>query len=167
MSPVRVPFCSKETWHFTQSQVFVIYCYDIEIPFTWKVNKNFWYIDKSHITTTPVLQYKQNICSFFQIIPARSHASIVTYFTPDVKYLSSLEVTDCVGYALGYVSLADETASHPSQFVERAEMFEVEPLRLDFTANMKPAMWVKKLLNLLVIAASNMERDQKQVSSIV
>ncbi|XP_071812080.1 deleted in lung and esophageal cancer protein 1-like isoform X2 [Apostichopus japonicus] len=74
------------------------------------------------------------------IIPARSHASIVTYFTPDVKYLSSLEVTDCVGYALGYVSLADETASHPSQYVERAEMFEVEPLRLDFTANMKPAI---------------------------
>ncbi|PIK33827.1 putative deleted in lung and esophageal cancer protein 1 [Apostichopus japonicus] len=58
----------------------------------------------------------------------------------DVKYLSTLEVTDCVGYALGYVSLADDTAAHPSQYVERAEMFEVEPLRLDFTANMKPAI---------------------------
>ncbi|KAJ8025227.1 Deleted in lung and esophageal cancer protein 1 [Holothuria leucospilota] len=74
------------------------------------------------------------------IVPARNQVGIVTYFTPDVKYLSSLEATDCVGYALGYLSLVKETDKQHAELVKRAETFDVDPLRLDFTANMKPAI---------------------------
>lgn len=77
---------------------------------------------------------------FLKIVPARSQVGIITYFTPDVKYLSSLESTDCVGYALGYLSLVKETDKEKGETVKQAETYDVDPLRLDFTANMKPAM---------------------------
>ena len=77
-----------------------------------------------------------------QVIPGRGTANIVASFHPDACFLPENKSSDCVGYALGYLSLdKSELVSQPGQVI-RGQAFEVPALRLDFTAFIKTALWV-------------------------
>ncbi|XP_072179053.1 deleted in lung and esophageal cancer protein 1-like [Diadema setosum] len=73
------------------------------------------------------------------VIPGRGTANIVASFLPDASFLPAQEAADCVGYALGFLSLdRPELVSEPGH-VTRGQGYEVPPLRLDFTAFIKTA----------------------------
>ena len=48
--------------------------------------------------------------------------------------------TDCIGYGLGFMSLDTEGAREVVGKVTRSQGHEMIPLRLDFTAYLKPAL---------------------------
>ncbi|XP_030846689.1 deleted in lung and esophageal cancer protein 1 isoform X1 [Strongylocentrotus purpuratus] len=73
------------------------------------------------------------------VIPGRGTANIVASFTPEACHLLSQRSSDCVGYALGYLSLDQPELRGQSGSVTRGQAFEVPPLRLDFTAYIKTA----------------------------
>ncbi|XP_041478167.1 deleted in lung and esophageal cancer protein 1-like [Lytechinus variegatus] len=73
------------------------------------------------------------------VIPGRGTANIVASFSPDVCHLPSQESSDCVGYALGYLSLDEPELLNQPGSVTRGQAFQVPPLRLDFTAYIKTA----------------------------
>nr|XP_006817129.1 PREDICTED: LOW QUALITY PROTEIN: deleted in lung and esophageal cancer protein 1-like [Saccoglossus kowalevskii] len=73
------------------------------------------------------------------VIPARSHISVTASYTPYTN--STVESgTDCVGYALGFMSLDNDRVQSIKGCVQRQQALDVMPLRLDFTAHVKPAL---------------------------
>ena len=62
------------------------------------------------------------------------NVSFTPFPTSDVTH-----VVDCIGYTLGYASL-EGTAQTIEGKVNRKQHFDVEPLRLDMTAQVKPAL---------------------------
>ncbi|XP_033743778.1 deleted in lung and esophageal cancer protein 1-like isoform X2 [Pecten maximus] len=73
------------------------------------------------------------------IIPARGNASVNVNFTPFPTGQVS-EERDCIGYALGYMSLDNGKASRTENKVSRLQGYEMSCLRLDMTAHLKPAL---------------------------
>ncbi|ESO99858.1 hypothetical protein LOTGIDRAFT_238688 [Lottia gigantea] len=72
------------------------------------------------------------------VVPGNGHAQVSAIFTP----LLSSDVTEeieCLGYALGYMSL-DGKAAGIEGCCNRKEAYETSALRLDMTAQLKPAL---------------------------
>ncbi len=79
-------------------------------------------------------------CFQLQIVPGKGNSCINVGFAP----FPTTEVTsvkDCLGYALGYASLEDKVA-HCEGKVDRKQQYDVAPLQLDMTAQVKPALYV-------------------------
>ncbi|XP_051737688.1 deleted in lung and esophageal cancer protein 1 isoform X2 [Ctenopharyngodon idella] len=72
------------------------------------------------------------------VVPAGGSSTIHVSFTPLI--LSCLASQRCLGYALGFMTLDSKLASLTPGKVERAQGYELEPLRLDMQANIKPAI---------------------------
>nr|XP_055038196.1 deleted in lung and esophageal cancer protein 1 isoform X1 [Misgurnus anguillicaudatus] len=72
------------------------------------------------------------------VVPAGGSSSIHLSFTPLI--LSGSTDQRCLGYALGYMSLDSKMASLIPGKVERAQGYELQPLRLDMQAYVKPAI---------------------------
>ncbi|KAK6165505.1 hypothetical protein SNE40_022422 [Patella caerulea] len=72
------------------------------------------------------------------VVPANGHAQVFAVFTP-LPANQVTDVMDCHGYALGYMSLDGKAAGIPGQ-VCRKEAYEASTLRLDMTAQLKPAL---------------------------
>ncbi len=75
-----------------------------------------------------------------QLVPARSCLNMSAAFTPIIPNLSAESGTDCTGYALGYMSLDKPETCHVPGEVKRGQGLEIAPLRLDFSAYIKPAL---------------------------
>nr|XP_015209756.1 PREDICTED: LOW QUALITY PROTEIN: deleted in lung and esophageal cancer protein 1 [Lepisosteus oculatus] len=73
------------------------------------------------------------------IVPAGGSATIHVSFTP-LTLSETVNKTECVGFALGYMSLDSELACCIPGKVFRSQGFEQEPLRLDLQAFVKPAL---------------------------
>ncbi|XP_072029825.1 LOW QUALITY PROTEIN: deleted in lung and esophageal cancer protein 1-like [Amphiura filiformis] len=74
------------------------------------------------------------------LVPARSCLNMSAAFTPIIPNLSAECGHDCTGFALGYMSLdKTETCLIPGE-VTRSQGLEIAPLRLDFSAYIKPAL---------------------------
>ncbi|KAG9347771.1 hypothetical protein JZ751_003786 [Albula glossodonta] len=72
------------------------------------------------------------------VVPAGGSSTIHVSFTPLTLSSSSTDAR-CAGFALGFMSLDSKVASCIPGKVERAEGYELEPLRLDLQASVKPA----------------------------
>ncbi|PVD31091.1 hypothetical protein C0Q70_10369 [Pomacea canaliculata] len=72
------------------------------------------------------------------VIPAYNHKGVHMIFTPPpVEEVT--EPTDCISYAMGFMSLDSMNANIPGT-VERSEGYLAATLRVDFTAHVKPAL---------------------------
>ncbi|XP_076868774.1 deleted in lung and esophageal cancer protein 1 isoform X2 [Brachyhypopomus gauderio] len=71
-------------------------------------------------------------------IPAGGSGAIHVSFTP-LTLLDPTSEHSCVGYALGFMSLDSKAAEEFLGKVSRAEGYELEPLRVDLQAHVKPA----------------------------
>ncbi|ROK23379.1 Deleted in lung and esophageal cancer protein 1 [Anabarilius grahami] len=72
------------------------------------------------------------------VVPAGGSSTIHMSFTPLILSCSANQ--RCLGYALGFMNLDSKLASLTPGKVERTQGYELEPLRLDMQANVKPAM---------------------------
>ncbi|XP_073686554.1 deleted in lung and esophageal cancer protein 1 [Garra rufa] len=72
------------------------------------------------------------------VVPAGGSSTIHVSFTPLILSCSTNQ--RCMGYALGFMNLDSKLASLTPGKVERAQGYELEPLRLDMQANVKPAI---------------------------
>ncbi|KAK3108686.1 hypothetical protein FSP39_013370 [Pinctada imbricata] len=71
------------------------------------------------------------------VVPARGTSSLHMFFSPFPTESVTKEM-DCVGYALGFMSMTKDTAIENK--VHRDQALAVDPLRLDMTAHIKPAL---------------------------
>lgn len=72
------------------------------------------------------------------LVPARGHGHISVVFEPALSGEVNAD-RDCAGFALGYMSL-EGTAEQVEGCVTRTHGYSVPPLRLDMTAQVKPAL---------------------------
>ncbi|KAL1248695.1 hypothetical protein QQF64_022013, partial [Cirrhinus molitorella] len=72
------------------------------------------------------------------VVPAGGSSTIHVSFTPLILSCSANQ--RCMGYALGFMNLDSKLASLTPGKVERAQGYELKPLRLDLQANVKPAI---------------------------
>ncbi|XP_026105876.1 deleted in lung and esophageal cancer protein 1-like isoform X2 [Carassius auratus] len=72
------------------------------------------------------------------VVPAGGSSTIHVSFTPLILSCSTNQ--RCMGYALGFMNLDSKLASLTPGKVERAQGYELEPLRLDMQATVKPAI---------------------------
>ncbi|XP_043082399.1 deleted in lung and esophageal cancer protein 1 isoform X2 [Puntigrus tetrazona] len=72
------------------------------------------------------------------VVPAGGSSTIHVSFTPLILSCSTNQ--RCMGYALGFMNLDCKLASLTPGKVDRAQGYELEPLRLDMQANVKPAI---------------------------
>ncbi|XP_062841946.1 deleted in lung and esophageal cancer protein 1 isoform X2 [Trichomycterus rosablanca] len=72
------------------------------------------------------------------VIPAGGFSTISVSFTP-LTLSDPASSYSCVGYALGYMSLDSKVPTDLQGNVWRAQGYELEPLRLDLLAHVKPA----------------------------
>ncbi|XP_056306524.1 deleted in lung and esophageal cancer protein 1 [Danio aesculapii] len=72
------------------------------------------------------------------VVPAGGSTTIHLSFTPLILSCSTNQ--RCLGYALGFMSLDSKLASVTPDKVERVQGYELQPLRLDMQANVKPAI---------------------------
>ncbi|XP_016127301.1 deleted in lung and esophageal cancer protein 1-like [Sinocyclocheilus grahami] len=72
------------------------------------------------------------------VVPAGGTSTIHVSFTPLILSCSTSQ--KCLGYALSFMNLDSKLASLTPGKVERAQGYELEPLRLDMQANVKPAV---------------------------
>ncbi len=75
-----------------------------------------------------------------QIVPGKGNSCINVGFAP-YPTTEVNSVKDCQGYALGYASLEDKVALCEGK-VTRKQHYDVAPLQLDMTAQVKPALYV-------------------------
>ncbi|XP_055364189.1 deleted in lung and esophageal cancer protein 1 isoform X2 [Betta splendens] len=73
------------------------------------------------------------------VIPAKSSVTIHVSFTP-LTLPGSTPKTRCVGLALGFLSLESESAALVPGKVRRAQGLDLEPVRVDLVATVKPAV---------------------------
>ncbi|XP_036377314.1 deleted in lung and esophageal cancer protein 1 [Megalops cyprinoides] len=73
------------------------------------------------------------------VVPAGGSSTIHVSFTP-LTFSGPTSDPMCFGFALGFMSLDCKAASCIPGKVERAQGFELEPLRLDLQASVKPAL---------------------------
>ncbi|XP_070564757.1 deleted in lung and esophageal cancer protein 1-like [Ptychodera flava] len=96
------------------------------------------------------------------VIPARSHVMLTASFIPFTNSMVE-EGTDCVGYAQGFMSLDTQRIQTIRGYVSRQQALDVPPLRLDFTAHVKPAMLTIETLDddgmVYNTAASDLMQD--------
>ncbi|XP_075994138.1 deleted in lung and esophageal cancer protein 1 [Genypterus blacodes] len=78
------------------------------------------------------------------VIPARGSGSIHVSFTPLTLSGATYEAS-CVGVALGFMSLDDEMAVCVPGKVGRVQGLDLEPIRVDLQAAVKPAVLVVKM----------------------
>ncbi|XP_061179869.1 deleted in lung and esophageal cancer protein 1-like isoform X2 [Saccostrea echinata] len=71
------------------------------------------------------------------VIPARGFASVNFTFTP-FPTEEVIKDMDCYGFALGYMSL--DKGAYVEGKVERGQVYNVDPLKLEMTAHIKPAL---------------------------
>ncbi|KAK7508441.1 hypothetical protein BaRGS_00000007 [Batillaria attramentaria] len=71
-------------------------------------------------------------------VPARGHATVYMTFTPPSPQ-EIMKDTDCVSYALGYMSLDSSNVNIDGK-VARTEAYETAALRVDYSAHVKPAL---------------------------
>uniref|UniRef100_A0A3P9M7L1 HYDIN/VesB/CFA65-like Ig-like domain-containing protein n=1 Tax=Oryzias latipes TaxID=8090 RepID=A0A3P9M7L1_ORYLA len=76
------------------------------------------------------------------VIPAKSGATIHVSFTP-LTPSESVSESRCSGLALGFMSLDFEMAACVPGKVRRAQGLELQPVRVDLQAAMKPALLVQ------------------------
>ncbi|XP_040922334.1 deleted in lung and esophageal cancer protein 1 isoform X2 [Toxotes jaculatrix] len=74
------------------------------------------------------------------VIPAKSSSTIHASFTPLTLSSSACE-SRCVGLALGFMSLDSKMAACVPGKVGRAQGLDLEPVRMDLLAAVKPAVW--------------------------
>ncbi|KAF3703629.1 Deleted in lung and esophageal cancer protein 1 Deleted in lung cancer protein 1 [Channa argus] len=74
-----------------------------------------------------------------EVIPAKSSGTIYVSFTPLTLSGSACE-SRCVGLALGFLSLDSEVAVCVPSKVTRAQGLDLEPVRVDLLAAVKPAV---------------------------
>ncbi|XP_071803084.1 deleted in lung and esophageal cancer protein 1-like [Asterias amurensis] len=79
------------------------------------------------------------VCRQQMVIPARGSLQMAAAFDPQFGSLI-MSGTDCIGYGLGFMSLDTEGAREVVGKVTRSQGHEMIPLRLDFTAYLKPAL---------------------------
>ncbi|KAK9953364.1 hypothetical protein ABG768_017362 [Culter alburnus] len=72
------------------------------------------------------------------VVPAGGSSTIHVSFTPLILSCSANQ--RCLGYALGFMTLDSKLASLTPGKVERTQGYELQPLRLDMQANVKPAI---------------------------
>ncbi|XP_026871989.2 deleted in lung and esophageal cancer protein 1 isoform X2 [Electrophorus electricus] len=72
------------------------------------------------------------------VVPAGGSSTIHVSFTP-ITLLDPTSEHTCVGYAFGFMSLDSKAAEELLGNVSRAQGHELEPLRLDLQAHVKPA----------------------------
>ncbi|XP_033106181.1 deleted in lung and esophageal cancer protein 1-like [Anneissia japonica] len=80
------------------------------------------------------------ITSKQMVIPARGSLQITATFSPCMVSLTQARTVECVGYALGFMSLDEEDVRFKKNIFERLHGYDMTPLRLDLTAFIKPAM---------------------------
>ncbi|KAK2147788.1 hypothetical protein LSH36_535g01010 [Paralvinella palmiformis] len=97
------------------------------------------------------------------VIPARYHNTIQITFTPLASSDVNKEI-DCNSFALGYMSLSDEIRRMEGAVV-RPDGYSVAPLRLEMTAQVKPALLTIECADdegmLYRTAASDLLHEQK------
>ncbi|MGH0154177.1 UNVERIFIED_CONTAM: hypothetical protein FKN15_053519 [Acipenser sinensis] len=79
-----------------------------------------------------------------QLVPAGGSATLHVSFTP-LTLSEIVSETECAGFALGFLSLDSKVAGCIPGKVERAQGYELEPLRLDLHAFVKPALLTLEL----------------------
>ncbi|XP_026216993.1 deleted in lung and esophageal cancer protein 1 [Anabas testudineus] len=82
--------------------------------------------------------YPYCITPMQMVIPAKSSGTIHVSFTPLTISGSACE-SRCVGLALGFLSLDSESAAWVPGKVKRAQGLDLEPVRVDLLAAVKPA----------------------------
>uniref|UniRef100_H3B754 DLEC1 cilia and flagella associated protein n=1 Tax=Latimeria chalumnae TaxID=7897 RepID=H3B754_LATCH len=80
------------------------------------------------------------------VVPAGSYATIHVSFTP-LTLTGEMNKIECVGFALGFMSLDCKVALKIPGKLERSQGFQVEPLRLDLQAFVKPAVLTVEIMN--------------------
>ncbi|MGH0157499.1 UNVERIFIED_CONTAM: hypothetical protein FKN15_041590 [Acipenser sinensis] len=78
------------------------------------------------------------------LVPAGGSATLHVSFTP-LTLSEIVSETECAGFALGFLSLDSKVAGCIPGKVERAQGYELEPLRLDLHAFVKPALLTLEL----------------------
>ncbi|KAB0365497.1 hypothetical protein FD754_009653 [Muntiacus muntjak] len=73
------------------------------------------------------------------VVPAGGSSTIHVSFTPVVLGPDVLHKVECVGYALGFLSLDDEVERELPGRRRRQQDFAVGPMRLDLHGNVRPA----------------------------
>ncbi|XP_022081791.1 deleted in lung and esophageal cancer protein 1-like [Acanthaster planci] len=73
------------------------------------------------------------------VIPARGSLQMAASFNPRMNSMT-LRGADWIGYGLGFMSLDSEGDRQVTGKVSRPQGYEMMPLRLDFTAYLKPAL---------------------------
>lgn len=73
------------------------------------------------------------------MVPAGGNSTIHISFTPVVLGPGVLHKVECVGYALGFLSLDDEVERELPGRRRRLQDFAVGPMRLDLHGYVRPA----------------------------
>ncbi|XP_039609639.1 deleted in lung and esophageal cancer protein 1 isoform X1 [Polypterus senegalus] len=71
------------------------------------------------------------------VVPANGNATVHVSFTP--LTLAEVNKVECVGYALGFMSLERKVCCVPEK-VQRVQGYDLEPLRLDLNGSVKPSL---------------------------
>uniref|UniRef100_A0A8B9RPH8 Deleted in lung and esophageal cancer protein 1 Ig-like domain-containing protein n=1 Tax=Astyanax mexicanus TaxID=7994 RepID=A0A8B9RPH8_ASTMX len=106
------------------------------------------------------------------VVPARGSSTIHVSFTPLTLSDPSIDQR-CIGYALGFMSLDSKVDVDPQGQVFRAQGYELEPLRLDLEAFVKPAVLTvqleedEDLLEFSAAASDLLDGDMLRQESLV
>ncbi|XP_071961985.1 deleted in lung and esophageal cancer protein 1-like [Antedon mediterranea] len=74
------------------------------------------------------------------VIPARGSLQITATFSPSMVSPNQIRTVECVGYALGFMSLNREEDRFKERAYKRLHGYDTTPLRLNLTAFIKPAV---------------------------
>ncbi|XP_077978029.1 deleted in lung and esophageal cancer protein 1-like [Glandiceps talaboti] len=104
------------------------------------------------------------------VIPARSHIMLTANYTPFTNSMVESGI-DCVGYGLGFMSLDNKRVQRIGGNVSREQALDVPPLRLDFTAHVKPALLTLETLDdegmVYNTAASDLMQDGRHLKQFL
>ncbi|XP_041098949.1 deleted in lung and esophageal cancer protein 1-like [Polyodon spathula] len=130
----RACYCSRN-----QNQHAACYCsrnqnQHAEAVISWENSSNVLVVDGIEMTTLLV----------HFLVPGGGSATLHVSFTP-LTLSEIVSETECAGFALGFLSLDSKVAGCIPGKVERAQGYELEPLRLDLHAFVKPALLTLEL----------------------
>ncbi|XP_028825910.1 deleted in lung and esophageal cancer protein 1 isoform X2 [Denticeps clupeoides] len=106
------------------------------------------------------------------VVPAGGCSIMHVSFTP-LSLSDQPKDSECLGFALGFMSLDSRVASCVPGKVERAQGYRMEPLRLDLQASVKPATLLvqmeddEKILKFWAVASNLIEEEDQKEATVV